>query len=133
MLNFEEAQVVAKPVKRDHGYKRDQRRIHIQRKLKIRQMNHDCFGIIGKLDKGKVHCSCALCSFHEYTIQDRKRANCMAEELEEAAYSMEHSNRFKKMRNNALRIHGAGPRHTEKTKSTANVRIFEQLMKGASA
>lgn len=44
----------------------------------------------GRLDKGKIHCSCSLCGFHETPFQDKKLLNSMEDKinnyLENGAY-----------------------------------------------
>lgn len=49
---------------RDRRYRRCQRRAHIKRKVRLLKsidwlMKPKC---IGKLSKGKIHCSCPLCT-----------------------------------------------------------------------
>lgn len=68
-------------------WRRMQRENHIRHRENI--LRHRCSAgsswtpVRGSFNKGKVHCSCWLCSFHEYTKQDRKRAASMLHELEE--------------------------------------------------
>ena len=110
---------------RDRGYRRNQRDLHIRKKVAIRKEHRDYIGVVGKFDKGKVHCSCSLCTFNGYTMQDIKRANNMAHELSEEEYVVDRNNRLRKMCNNTSRERGCGSSHIQKTKQTVDMRILE--------
>lgn len=71
--------------RRDKSYYRTARRNNIARKKKISKNiyngwspDHD-----GYLNKGKVHCSCWMCSFHGTPIQDLKRIDSMNDSMNE--------------------------------------------------
>lgn len=38
----------------------------------------------GTLSKGKIHCSCSLCAFHETPVQDKRKLESMIQEMQEA-------------------------------------------------
>lgn len=75
-------------MERNRIYRRYQRRAHIGRKkriLKNLKMTNcpDCFG---RLSKGKIHCSCPLCSAKYYespSISDTRKINKMATRINE--------------------------------------------------
>ena len=70
---------------RCRAWRRTMRRNHIARKRKI--SNKIYYGgwhcPDGALSKGKIHCSCWLCSFHGTPIQDLKRLDAMRYGLKE--------------------------------------------------
>ena len=125
IIKDEKTLIHAPKIVRDRGYRRNQRDLHIRKKVAICKEHRDYIGITGKFNKGKVHCSCSLCAFNEYTMQDIKRANDMASELCEEEYVVDHNNRLKKMCNNTSREHGCGSSHIQKTKLTVDMRILE--------
>ena len=125
IVTEEKTLIHAPKVTRDRGYRRNQRDLHIRKKVAIRKEHRDYIGVVGKFDKGKVHCSCSLCTFNGYTMQDIKRANDMAYELFEEEYVVDHNNRLRKMCNNTSRERGCGSSHTQKTKQIVDMSILE--------
>lgn len=125
IVTEEKTLIHAPKVIRDRGYRRNQRDLHIRKKVAIRKEHSDYIGVVGKFDKGKVHCSCPICTFNGYTMQDIKRANNMAHELSEEEYIVDRNNRLRKMCNNTSRERGCGSSHIQKTKQTIDMRILE--------
>lgn len=122
----EEKTIIYAPKKtRDRGYRRNQRARHIREKADIKRFHNEEVGVVGKLDKGKVHCSCSLCAFHEYTMPDLKRAHEMDSELKDSEFVVEHNNRMRKMVANTSRERGYGARHIQKTKSIVDMSILD--------
>ena len=104
--------------KRKRGYFRYKRELKIKRKLRIlnnsrldnppHYIDYDDFdesvfwnnrmvGSIyslwfvkhnGELSKGKIHCSCELCTFHGPTMQDKKRMMEMLDDLQDCDESI---------------------------------------------
>lgn len=108
-------------------YRRRQRDLHIRRKEAIIRAtwystrNDIKLPVRGTLAKGKVHCSCGLCSFHSYTEQDRRHAVGMMQEIKEEGLetvSVAAMTKLQKMANNSVRHewHGAANRQKGDTR-----------------
>lgn len=110
-----EAENEAREKNRGRAYRRNQRKRHILRKMKImkayRHDNMPAFidssdvfhSFVGKesrrygdcntywyvpspgyLAKGKIHCSCPMCSFNGTTMQDKRRIEEMISDLQDS-------------------------------------------------
>ncbi len=72
---------------KNKAYRRSQRHKAIERKKQIIQQVYQCkyCGVEGKLNKGKVHCSCPLCTRKTaqigYKASDRRKLNKLKEEF----------------------------------------------------
>lgn len=94
---------------RDTGYYRGMRERAIKKKEKIWLEHmaylHDKEDVYSKyrpsgyLSKGKVHCSCPMCRFKGYTVQDSKSAERMIVDLEETSliFSVNEKEELRKM------------------------------------
>ena len=72
---------------RSRNYYRKQRRRAIKRKEEIIKRWHqnpeDYFKFHGMASKGKIHCSCQMCSFHATTMQDKRVLVSMVQKVDE--------------------------------------------------
>lgn len=72
---------------RSWNYRYKQRKNHINRKLDIVKAitaKHGYGRVPGKLNKGKIHCSCPICAYGGWNRQDARREDQMAFEEKEA-------------------------------------------------
>lgn len=71
---------------RTADYQRYQRYRHINRKKRIIHDQNDYwkYKFEGELSKGKIHCSCWLCSFHGMSMSDIRKYDRMRYDLIES-------------------------------------------------
>lgn len=89
----------------------------------------------GELSKGKIHCSCGMCGYHDTPMQDKKRLMEMSDELDEL-YEMNVSSDVVKPLKNKIRqmnktkyYPNSGIKGTTlNVKSTADKSEFDQLI-----
>lgn len=87
-----------------------------------------CAPVKGKLDKGKVHCSCGLCRFDRYTMQDRRRAMGMLYELQDEGMETVSGSTVGKLRkaaNDSIRKGHRGASYTQKSSEKPDYSYFE--------
>lgn len=121
-------------IHKNENYRRMQRRSHIRHKEAIlRHVYRDEENRLparGSLNKGKVHCSCWLCSFHEYPRQDQKRAASMLNELKDEDLVTEASStlpRLRKIARNAPKEKSHGSANAQKTAQHVDYGAFLAL------
>ena len=73
-------------MQRDRIFRRKQRRAHIKRKKRIlKETNMFLPKCLGALSKGKIHCSCPMCSAkysREPSISDKKKLSNIKDQLD---------------------------------------------------
>lgn len=112
---------------RGRKFRRNQRENHIQKRLRIKSYHSDWKPNRGYLHKGKVHCSCPLCSFHGFTMQDIRRADAMIFSMKDEGLEvpgMQTEEKLKKIRRNSI-ANPYGGNIQQKPGTKADMRLLE--------
>lgn len=83
----------------------------------------------GYLAKGKIHCSCAMCSCHDTTMRSKKRLMSLNDALDDAAAEVNTGtlkNKIKKEINGRYYFHNTG--YNRKTNDDVNYNEFKKIL-----
>lgn len=83
----------------------------------------------GYLAKGKIHCSCAMCTYHDTTMRSKKRLMSLNDALDDAAAEVNTGtlkNKIKKEINGRYYFHNTG--YNRKANDDVNYNEFKEIL-----